>query len=53
MLIDDNPNKDVGLDGALAKLAHNPYCPFLLAVVAARLIAFALYSLGDARYGRI
>jgi Domain of Unknown Function (DUF1206) len=53
LLIDYNPNKAVGLDGALAKLAHNSYGPFLLAVVAAGLIAFALYSLSDARYRRI
>ena len=51
--IDFNPNKAVGLDGALAKLAHNSYGPFLLGVVAAGLIAFALYSLSDARYRRI
>jgi len=51
--IDFNPNKAVGLDGALAKLAHHSYGPFLLGVVAAGLIAFALYSLSDARYRRI
>ena len=51
--IDFNPNKAVGLDGALAKLANNSYGPFLLGVVAAGLIAFALYSLSDARYRRI
>ena len=51
--IDFNPNKAVGLDGALAKLAHNSYGPFLLGIVAAGLIAFGLYSLSDARYRRI
>ena len=51
--IDFNPNKAVGLDGALAKLAHNSYGPFLLGLVAAGLIAFGLYSLSDARYRRI
>jgi hypothetical protein len=51
--IDFNPNQAVGLDGALAKLAHNSYGPFRLGVVAAGLIAFALYSLSDARYRRI
>jgi hypothetical protein len=51
--IDYNPNKAVGLDGALAKLANHSYGPFLLGVVAAGLIAFALYSLSDARYRRI
>ena len=50
---DYNPTKAVGLDGALAKLAHESYGPFLLGVVATGLIAFALYSLSDARYRRI
>jgi hypothetical protein len=51
--IDFNPKKAVGLDGALAKLAHASYGPLLLGVVAAGLVAFGLYSLTDARYRRI
>jgi Domain of Unknown Function (DUF1206) len=51
--IDFNPNTAVGIDGALAKLAHNSYGPFLLGLVAAGLIAFGLYSLSDVRYRRI
>ncbi len=51
--IDYNPGKAVGLDGALAKLAHQSYGPFLLGLVAAGLVAFGLYSLSDARYRRI
>ncbi|HEV2590252.1 MAG TPA: DUF1206 domain-containing protein [Gaiellaceae bacterium] len=51
--IDYNPNKAVGIDGALAKLAHHPYGSYLLGIVAAGLIAFAAYSLSDARYRRI
>jgi hypothetical protein len=51
--IDFDPNKAVGLDGALAKLAHHSYGPVLLGIVAAGLVAFALYSLSDARYRRI
>ena len=51
--IDYNPNKAVGLDGALAKIADASYGPFLLGVVAAGLIAFGVYSLTDARYRRI
>jgi hypothetical protein len=51
--VDYNPDSAVGLDGALAKLAHASYRPFLLGVVAAGFIAFALYSLSDARYRRI
>jgi Domain of Unknown Function (DUF1206) len=51
--IDYNPNKAVGLDGALAKIDHASYGPFLLGIVAAGLIAFGVYSLSDARYRRI
>ena len=51
--VDYNPNKAIGLDGALAKVAHASYGPFLLGIVAAGLIAFGLYSLSDARYRRI
>jgi Domain of Unknown Function (DUF1206) len=51
--VDYNPNKAVGLDGALAKLANQSYGSVLLAVVASGLVAFALYSLADARYRRI
>ena len=51
--IDYNPNKAVGLDGALAKLVNQSYGSVLLGIVAAGLIAFALYSLSDARYRKI
>jgi hypothetical protein len=51
--IDYNPQKAVGLDGALGKLAHASYGPFLVGLVAAGLIAFGVYSLSDARYRRI
>jgi hypothetical protein len=51
--VDYNPDKAVGLDGALAKLANHAYGSFLLGIVAAGLVAFAVYSLSDARYRRI
>ena len=51
--VDYDPNKAVGLDGALAKIVHASYGPVLLGVVAAGLIAFGVYSLTDARYRRI
>ena len=51
--VDYNPNKAVGLDGALAKLANHSYGSYLLGIVAAGLVAFAVYSLSDARYRRI
>jgi uncharacterized BrkB/YihY/UPF0761 family membrane protein len=51
--VDYDPRKAIGLDGALSKLSHNSYGPFLLGVVAAGLIGFALYSIADARYAKI
>jgi hypothetical protein len=51
--VDYNPDKAVGLDGALAKVDHASYGPFLLGIVAAGLIAFGVYSLADGRYRRI
>ena len=51
--IDFQPKKAVGIDGALAKLSNSPQGPLLLGVVAAGLIAFAIYSISDARYRRI
>jgi hypothetical protein len=50
---DFNAKAAIGLDGALAKLIHHSYGPVLLGIVASGLIAFALYSLSDARYRRI
>ena len=43
----------VGLDGALQKLAHASAGPLLLGIVAVGFIAFALYSIADARYHRV
>jgi hypothetical protein len=51
--IDFDPNKAVGLDGALAKVDHASYGPFLLGLIATGLIAFGTYSLSDARFRRI
>lgn len=51
--VDFDPKAAIGLDGALAKLIHHSYGPLLLGVVAVGLIAFALYSISDARYRRI
>jgi hypothetical protein len=51
--IDFNPDKAVGLDGALAKVDHGSYGPLLLSLIAAGLIAFGIYSLSDARFRRI
>lgn len=51
--VEYDPQAAVGLDGALAKLAHQPVGPLYLGLVAAGLIAFAIYSWSDARYRRI
>jgi hypothetical protein len=51
--VEYDPSNAVGLDGALAKLEHASYGPYLLGVVAAGLIAFGVYSLSNARYGRV
>jgi len=50
---DYDAKETVGLDGALSKVAHAPYGPFLLGVVAAGLFAFGLYSLAEARYREV
>ena len=51
--VEYNAAAAVGLDGALAKVQHQTYGHFLLGIVACGLIAFALYSISDARYRRI
>jgi Domain of Unknown Function (DUF1206) len=43
----------IGLSGALAKLAEQPYGEVLLGVVAAGLCMYGLFSLVEARYGRL
>jgi hypothetical protein len=43
----------VGLDGALARLAAQPYGPVLLGLVAGGLVAFALYCFAEARYREV
>jgi hypothetical protein len=48
--VDYNPQDAIGLDGALQKLAHASYGPWLLGLTAAGLLAYALYCFVDARY---
>jgi hypothetical protein len=47
--IDYKPKDAIGLDGALQKLAHASYGPWLLGLTAAGLIAYGVYCLVDAR----
>jgi len=51
--IDYDPDKAMGLDGALSKLGQASYGPALLGIVAAGLVGFAAYSVADARYRRV
>ncbi len=39
-----NPSRAQGIDGVLTALLHQPFGPWLLAIVAAGLIAFGIYS---------
>jgi hypothetical protein len=51
--LDYDPDKAVALDGALAKVAHAPAGPVLLALVAIGLLGFAAYSFMDAKFRRV
>lgn len=51
--IEYDPTEAVGLDGALARLAGQAYGPALLFLVAAGLVAFALYCFAEARYREV
>jgi hypothetical protein len=48
-----DPKEAIGLDGALAKLAHQPYGHVLLGVTAAGVLAYGLFSLVEARYREV
>ena len=48
-----DPKEAIGLDGALAKLAHAAYGQILLGATAAGLLAYALFCLVQARYREV
>jgi Domain of Unknown Function (DUF1206) len=48
-----DPKEAIGLDGALRKLARQAYGEWLLGLVAAGLLAYAVYCLVEARYRKI
>ena len=48
--VEYDPSEAEGLDGALARLADQPYGQVLLGLAAAGLLAYAAYCLADARY---
>ena len=47
---DYRPSDAIGLDGALQKLAHAGYGPYLLGLTAAGLVCYGFFCLVDARY---
>jgi hypothetical protein len=51
--VDYNPRTAVGVGGALSRLMGQPHGTALLAIVAAGLVAFGVYSITDARYHRL
>jgi len=48
-----DPDEAIGIDGALRKLADQTYGTWLLGLVAAGLLAYAVFSLVQARYRRM
>ncbi len=52
-VLQHNPNDAKGLDTALQVVLHQPFGPFLLAIVALGLVAYGAYSFVEARYRRI
>ena len=48
-----NPEQARGIGGALTALVRQPYGPWLLAVVAAGLISFGIYSITGAAWFRL
>lgn len=51
--IEYDPKEAVGLDGALGRLAAESYGDVILGLVAAGLVAFALYCFAEARYREV
>jgi hypothetical protein len=51
--IDYNSKSAVGVDGALARLHHQTFGPWLVGLVAAGLLAFAIFSMFEARFRRL
>ncbi len=51
--VEYDPKDAVGIDGALKEVASQPYGRYLLGLVAAGLLVFALYCLVEARFRRV
>ena len=50
---DYRPREAIGLDGALQKLVNHSYGSWLLGIVAAGLLAYAVFCLFEARYRKV
>lgn len=48
-----DPRQAIGVDGALARLHHQPFGTVLVALAGAGLLIFAIFSLFEARYRRL
>jgi hypothetical protein len=51
--LDFHPKEAVGLDGALAKVAQQPYGRWLLLTVAVGILAYGIYTAVESRYRRV
>jgi hypothetical protein len=51
--LDFEPKEAVGLDGALAQVAQQPYGKWLLFTVAAGILAYGVYAAVESRYRRV
>jgi hypothetical protein len=49
----NDPNSSTGLDGSLKALQHHPFGPYLLLVIGAGFIAYGVFALIRARFGRM
>jgi hypothetical protein len=50
---DYSPREAIGLDGALQKLVNHSYGSWLLGIVGAGLLAYAVFCLFEARYRKV
>lgn len=51
--VDFDPKEAVGLDGALAELAQQPYGKWVLGAVAGGILAYGIYAVVESRYRRV
>ncbi|QDW31510.1 DUF1206 domain-containing protein [Arthrobacter sp. KBS0702] len=49
----DDPGSSTGLDGSLKALQHHPFGPYLLLAIGAGFVAYGVFALIRARFGRM